>query len=444
MTQTVARARRRQILHTATTGILAKTAAVLPTLGIAPVASAALGPERFGVLMTVLSLLAFLQVVDLGVGGNLVTGISRAIGAGKQQRVRLLQWNGLAIVAVMAGVLCVLAAGVALSPVGAIVVPQSGPSVQQEATQSLAVFVAMFALSMPFTLMTKVQLGMQQGHIANAWQSAASLINFAAGVCACLLGGSVPIIIAGLMAGTLICGTVNSLGHVKRNPETRCNARTLRRRIVRRLLAGSLSYLALQVIFLVTYAVDILIVARHLGAEEASGYAIAERLFSIVAVAVGVITAPLWAAYGEALGKGDHEWARRSLRTSLWRFAALSVLMCGALVASFGPLVSLLGAGTVDVPLMVAVAMAAWRVVEALGSALGVYIFASEKVQFVLWCGLVTAAVSLLAKLQLVGSFGPAALPLITLACYTCLCLIPCLLHVRLAGPSTALRLEQH
>jgi O-antigen/teichoic acid export membrane protein len=187
-----------------------------------------------------------------------------------------------------------------------------------------------------------------------------------------------------------------------------------------------------------------LIVARHLGAEDASGYAIVERLFSIVAVAVGVITAPLWAAYGEALGKRDHEWARRCLRTSLWRFALLSSLMCGALVAAFGPLVSLLGAGTVHVSLTVAVAMAAWRVVESLGSALAVYIFASENVRFVLWCGFATAAVSLFAKSQLVGRFGPAALPLTTLACYTCLCLVPCLLQVRYAKPSTTMMLEQN
>ncbi len=426
------------------TGVMAKAAAFLPTLGIAPIAASALGPERFGVLMTVLSLMAFLQVVDLGVGGNLVTGVSRAVGAGKRQRVRLLQWNGMAIVVTMAGLLCAASVAMAMSHAGALLVPQSTLAVQREATSALAAFVAMFALSMPFTLLTKVQLGMQKGHVANTWQSAAALINFAAGTAACLAGGAVPIIVAGLMTGTMVCGMGNAVAHLRRHPETGFTKRALRPDVVRRLLAGSLSYLALQIIFLVTYAVDTLIVARHLGAQDASGYAIAERLFSIVAVAVGIVTAPLWAAYGEALGKNDHEWARRSLRASLWRFALFSSLLCLALVLAFGPLVSLLGAGTVQVPLTVAVAMAAWRVVESLGSAMSVYIFASEKVQFVLWCGLATAVVSLFAKSQLVGRIGPAALPLTTLACYTCLCLVPCLLHMRRRKPSTPMLQEQH
>lgn len=444
LTQPGASARRRQILRTAMTGMLAKAMAFLPTLGIAPIAAGTLGPERFGVLMTALSLLAFLQILDLGVGGNLVTGVSRAVGAGKRRRLRVLQWNGLAIVATMSGVLCVMAAGVASSHAGELMVPRSGASVQQEATLSLAVLIGMFSLSMPFTLVTKVQLGMQQGHIANAWQSCASLINFAGGIWACLMGGSVPAILGGLMVGTLLCGAGNTILHVRRHPESGFTRRALRRRVVQQLLAGSLSYLVLQVIFLVTYAVDTLIVARRLGAEDASGYAIAERMFGIVAVAVGVVTAPLWAAYGEALGKKDYEWARRCLRTSLWRFGLLSSLMCGALVAVFGPMVALLGAGAVHVSLAVAVAMAAWRVVESLGSALAVYIFASERIQFVLWCGFATATVSLVAKLHLVDSFGPVALPLTTLACYTCLCLVPCLLHVRHAKPTSAIPLEQH
>jgi len=443
MTQPAARARRRQILRTSLTGMLAKAMAFLPTLGIAPIAAPALGAERFGVLMTALSLLAFFQILDLGVGGNLVTGISRAYGAGKRRRVRLLLWNGLAIVTAMAAMLGLAALGVTLSEAGALLVPRSSAVVQQEATLALAVFIGMFSLSMPFTLLTKVQLGMQLGHVANTWQSWAALINFAAGAGACLIGESVPVILAALMSGTLLCGAGNAIVHVHRHPETGFTRRALRRGVVHQLLAGSLSYLALQIIFLVTYAVDTLIVARHLGAEEASGYAITERLFSIVAVAVGVITAPLWAAYGEALGKRDHDWARRCLRTSLWRFALLSGLLCSVLVAAFDPLMSLLGAGAVQVPLSVALAMAAWRVVESLGSALAVYIYASERVQFVLWCGFATAIVSLVAKLQLVGSFGPAALPLATLVCYTCLCLVPCLLHVRRARPLSTMTLEQ-
>lgn len=423
--------RRRIILRTAMTGVLAKAAGFLPALGIVPIAAPALGVELFGVLMTVLSLYAVLQVADMGVGGNIVTSVSRAIGAGKMQRVRLLQWNGMAIMVAMAGVLGFAAIGVVLSNVGTFMFPQSTSYVQNQATLALTVFIVLFAMTMPLTLITKVQLGMQEGHIANIWQIGAALINFAAGATVCIFGGDVPAILAGLMVGTLVCGLFNTVVHYLRQPGLRFVRRSFRLGAARQLFAGSLSYLSIQIIFLVSYAVDTLIVARQLGAEEASAFAITERLFSIVAVAVGIVTAPLWAAYGEALGNKDLDWAQRCLRASLWRFALLSSLLCGVLVLAFPVLVSMLSRGAVNASLTLALAMAMWRVVESIGSALSVYILASENVRFVLWCGSATAIVSLIGKSLLVSTFGAIALPLTTLICFTCLCLIPCLIHLR-------------
>jgi len=432
--------RRRTILLTSLTGLLAKAAAFLPALGIVPIAAPILGVELFGVLMTVLSVYAFLQVADLGIGGNLVTSVSRAVGAGKVHRVCLLQWNGIAIIVVMAGVLGFAALGFALSNFGALMLPRSEAIVQNQATLALTVLVILFAMTMPLAIITKVQLGMQDGHIANIWQAGAALVNFAAGAIVCQLDGEVPAIIAGLMVGTFLCGIANAVGHFLRHPALRYARRSIRLSAARRLFAGSLSYLGLQVIFLVTYAVDTLIVARQLGVEEASGFAIAERLFSIVAVAVGIFTAPLWAAYGEALGNKDYGWARRCLRTSLWRLAVLSSFMCAVLVLAFPSIVSLLGRGAVEAPLALAVVMAAWRVVEAIGSVLSVYIFASQGIRFVLFCGSATAIASLIGKSLLVNTFGAIALPLTTLICFTCLCLIPCLIHLRNQATQSTIR----
>lgn len=428
--QTAPLVRRQRILRTALSGVLAKAAAFLPTLGIAPVAAAQLGSERFGVLMTVLSLMAFLNVADLGVGSNLVTAIARAFGRGRSTRVRLLQNNGLVIVVAMALLIGLGGVAIAVSGWGRAIFPRGDAALQAETTAALAVFVLMYAVSMPLTLITKIQLGMQQGHKANYWQAAGAVVNFLAGALACRLGASVPWIIAGLLSGTIVCGLLNSMTHVTSASDTGVRLRDIRRVAVRQLLAGSTSYLMLQIIFLITYAVDTLIVARHLGARDASSYAIAERLFSMVAVAVGIVTAPLWAAYGEALGNQDMAWVRQSLKSSLWRFALLAFCLCAGLVALQGPLFRLLGAGEVSVPMSLVLAMAVWRIVESLGSAVAVFLYASESLQLVLWCGALTAVVSLMAKVELVSRYGATALPLTTLCCYVLLCLLPCLRHI--------------
>ena len=430
--------RRRRITRTVVTGFLAKAAMLLPTVAIARIVVPIFGPERFGVLMTVLSLLALLSVADLGVGGSLVTSISRATGAADYDRVRQLQVNGLAAVSVMAALVLCAACLLFYSDIGSAVFPASAAAIRAEATQSLAVFGVLFALTLPLTLISKIQLGLQMGHIANYWQIAAALINFGAGVLLAKQGMSIPWVLSGLMSGTLICGLGNLALHYLRDPRMRPRLGDVSRLEIRTLLRDSSFYLLLQVLFIVAYGVDTLIVARVLGAQRASVYALSERLFSIVAVAVAIITGPLWAAYGEALGAKDLNWTRKVLRLSTIRISAAALLLSMTLVVLLRPLVTLLSSGRLSVPLSLAVAMGGWRVLEAVGASLSVYMYASQAVRFVLMVGGATAAVSLLVKIGIVGRLGLFAVPVAMSVCYLLLCLLPTLYHVRRAHQPAA------
>ena len=422
--------RRQRIVRVVLSGALARASAFLPTFGIAPIAVLAVGPERFGVLMTVLSMVAVLGIADLGVGSSVVTGISRAIGAGRNVRARTVQANGLAVVTGMAALVALVAGGLFFSDVGALAFPHSTPAVQAEATRSLATFGLLFAASLPLTLVYRIQLGLQRGHVANLWQTGAGLINIAAAALACKLGAGVPWIVAGLMAGTLSCGFVNTLFELGRASIVRPTLRDIHALALRRLMGESTFYLGLQLIFLVTYTFDTLLVAHKLGAQDASTYALAERLFSMIAVLVSIFTAPLWAAYGEALGRGDHDWAIACLKTSMKRIALMSLAMSALLLALFPPVMALLGHKTLAVPLAVGVSMAVWRVFESLSGALAAYLMAARAVRLLLVTGALTALVSIVAKVLVLGRFGAAALPLVTTACVIVCSQVPCLLAI--------------
>jgi O-antigen/teichoic acid export membrane protein len=426
--------RRKRIARVAVSGALARASAFLPTFGIAPIAVLAIGPERFGVLMTVLSLVALLGVADLGVGASVVTGIARAVGAGKHRRVRSLQANGLAVVLAMGLLLALVASGLEFTNIGAFAFPHSLPAVQAEATSALAAFALLFAASLPLTLVYRIQLGLQQGHVANNWQIAAGLLNFAAAALACKLGLGVPWIVFGLLFGTLSCGLINTLVQLRTASQTRPSLRDIHAKALRSLMSESTFYLGLQLIFLLTYTFDTLVVAHKLGARDASTYALAERLFSMIAVLVAIFTAPLWAAYGEALGRRDQEWARACLRTSVRRIALMSLLMSATLLALFAPAMALLGHKTLVVPLGVGFSMALWRVVESIGGALAAYLMAAQAVRLLMITGTITAIVSLTIKTLIVDRFGAVVLPLVTTVTFICCSLIPCFIYIRRSG----------
>ncbi|MGH8261466.1 MAG: hypothetical protein ACREUG_17430, partial [Steroidobacteraceae bacterium] len=85
-------------------------------------------------------------------------------------------------------------------------------------------------------------------------------------------------------------------------------------------------------------------------------------------------------------------------------------------------------------------AMACWRVIEAVGSSLSVYLFASRAVRFVLITGGGTAAVSLIAKVLILPHANMYAIPMVMGISYALLCLLPDTLYLRRrlrANPST-------
>jgi O-antigen/teichoic acid export membrane protein len=399
----------------------------LPTLLIAKVVLPIIGPERFGVLLTILSLLAFLSLAEMGVGASLVTSISRALGAGQDARVRSLQTNGFVVVIAAAFILALLALGLSQTDVGSTIFPAGSRAIRREATLGLTVFVVLFALSLPLSLVNKIQLGLQRGHVANRWQIVAAIINFAGGSLAAIVGLGVPGIIIGMMTGTLSCGLANLVTHYRGEPAMRPRRADVDRNTISELILDSGLYLALQVIFTVAYALDTAIVARQLGAEQAAVYGLSERVFSIVAVAVSVVTSPLWAAYGEAFGSSDRDWAWRTLRISTIRIGVAAATLALLLLITIERLISVLSSRSVAVPLGLVAAMAVWRVIEAVGNSLSVFLFANQKVRFILLVGGITAASSFIGKLVLVRVSGPAAIPMVMSACYTALCLIPSL-----------------
>jgi O-antigen/teichoic acid export membrane protein len=423
--------RRSRITRTALTGLAAKAAMVLPTLLIAKVVLPIIGTERFGILITVLSMLALMTLAEMGIGSSLITAISRALGAGREDEVRQLQANGLALSSLIGGVLLMLGVLIAHSDVGSLLFPAGSAAVRDEATRSLTTFWLLFSLCLPLTLVNKIQLGLQAGHIANHWQIAAALINFALGCAAGLRGMDVPWIIAGMMSGTLICGVANLLFHLRNEPKWRPRRGDVDSQRLRSLLQSAGFYFALQVIFTIAYSMDTTIVARGLGPEQAAAYALSERIFSIVAVSTSVITAPLWAAYGEAIGRGDMSWVRRTLKTATIRIAVASLALSAALLLLLQPLIHLLSSGQLTVPWTLAASMAAWRVIEAIGASISVYLYACQRVRFILAIGSTTALASLAGKVVLLPHFGVLAVPITMLVCYSLMCLLPSLWAVR-------------
>jgi O-antigen/teichoic acid export membrane protein len=418
--------RRVSIRKSAWTGVLAKMAMLLPVLIIPKILLPVLGPERFGIVLTILSLVTFLSVTDLGIGSNLITTLSLLVGEERYEEAARVQTNGFAVVGLIGLSLFVFSLILFRVNLGAQIFPRSSASLQVEASYAIAVMVLMFALSSPLMLVSKIQFAFQRGHISNLWQVGAAVLNFSFACAAASMGMGIIGVVVGLSMGNIMCGLANSLIHVSANMPYKPNLQLIDVQTWTNLVYGSSFYLVMQLIYLVTFGLDAVLIARGVGAGQAAQYALADRFFSIVAVSTSIVTTPLWAVYGKAHGAGDYDLAFKTLKKWSLRIVLFSAAITLAIVIMINPAITFLSAGVIYLPISLALAMGTWRIIEAMGSSISVYLYTIDKIRIVMFAGISTAISSLICKLIFLPKYGVLSLPFATAACFILFCLIPC------------------
>jgi O-antigen/teichoic acid export membrane protein len=169
--------------------------------------------------------------------------------------------------------------------------------------------------SRPFSF---IQSGFQEGYIPNLWVIAGQLIGLTGVVIGVHYRVGLPWLVFAV-AGAPAVGSLLNTGYAyfidKRWLRPRISL--VRSQHTRRLLGLGLLFFVAQLAQIIGFQSDNVVIAHVLGASNVPTYAIATRMFSVVTLIIGFITAPLWPAYGEALARGDVRWLSRTVYRSV-------------------------------------------------------------------------------------------------------------------------------
>ena len=423
-----AQERHRRVALTALASALAKIISVGTALISVPLTLHYLGPERYGLWMTISSLVAILAFADLGIGNGMLNAISAAHGRDDRAAIRGYVSSGFYVLSAVAlGLLLLFAAAYQHVPWPALFNVKTDIA-RSEVGPAVAVFFTCFALAIPVAIVQRVQMALQRGFLASLWQCLASTLGLIGVLVAIHHEAGLPWLVLAFVGAPLLVAAMNSLVFFGRmQPEIAPVRAAASRDAAAYLLRTGVLFLVLQVVAAVTYASDNLIIAHLLGAPAVADYAVPERMFSLITMVLAMVLAPLWPAYGEAIARGDVEWVRRTLRRSVTIAVSLSALVSAALVM-LGPWLIHAWVGTAVLPsLLLLVGLAAWKTVEAGGSALAVFLNGAHVVRLQVVMAIATAASALPLKIYLVNNIGVAGAVWATVVCYSLLTALPTL-----------------
>jgi O-antigen/teichoic acid export membrane protein len=389
-------------------GIAARGLTAVALLVVVPLASSHLTAAELGIWTLLVTAVALLGFVDLGLGSGLLTALSSAIGRDDRDRaVRLVS-------SAMAGMLAV-GAGVGL--VAVLVLPHvdwasvlgAEPGTATGVDAAVRVFVLLVLAAVPLGVGQRVHLAYQQGWAASAVTAAGSVLAIAMVAVAAATDAGLPWFVAAMVGGPVLAyGAETMWVFARSHPDLRPRRALVDRAELVALVRSGVHFFLLALAAAAAYQSDALIVAHRLGADEVARFGVAARLFLLAPTVLTAALLPLWPAYGEAVARGDGAWVRSTLRRSLVGCAALTVTASAVLLVCARPVLRVWAPSVADPPLGLLVALGIWAVVSACSTALGVYLNGVGRIRVQVVLALVMAVANVAASLALVGPLGAA------------------------------------
>ncbi|UDY23114.1 oligosaccharide flippase family protein [Nocardioides sp. Kera G14] len=426
-----AKGRNFRILAASVVSILAKVVAVGTTLITVPLTLHYLGTERYGLWMTVTTFTAMLTFADLGLGSGLLSAVSRAHGREDVAEIRGYISSAVVMLTGIAIALLAIFFSAYASISWASFFNVKSAEASSEAGPSVAVFVICFGASLPVTVVQRVQMGLQLGFIASFWQCVSSLATLLSVLVAIYLRADLPVLVAALVGTPVFVGFINTILFFLKNSEFSPALKLFSKTQCRQLFSIGFLFLILQVSVSATFLSDNFVIARLLGSDNVASFSIPDRMFSTASILVSLAALPLWPAFGEAMVRGDHAWAKRALRRATWASLAFSGVMCSLLLLLAHPLVRLWIGKDLDVPFALLAGLALWRVVDSTASAAAMYLNGMHAIGFQVTIAIATGIVSLASKILLIPHLGLAVTPWCTVIAYIAFAGIPTLVYLR-------------
>jgi O-antigen/teichoic acid export membrane protein len=339
-----------------------KGTSIAISLILVPLTIHYINPSRYGIWLTLSSIIAWFSYFDVGFGHGLRNKFAEALALGKEKEARIYISTTYAALSVIIGGLLLLFL-VLNSFVDWSVILNTPPEMARELSVLALIVFVFFCLNFVFNLLTTVLT-------ANHEPAKASLLPTVTN----LLSLVIIFILTKTTAGNLIyLGTVLSLTPVLvlggasiwfYSTSYRKYAPALRFvkfKYARDLMNLGGQFFIINIAVLVMLQTDNIIITQVLGPEQVTIFNVTYKLFGVITMIYGIIATPLWSAYTDAYAKNDIPWIYKSLWATrkIW---LLLIIFTGVILFASPYLFQLWLGDSVKVPFSLSIAMSLYVV----------------------------------------------------------------------------------
>lgn len=327
------------IVQSVVTSLGNKVITMLVSFLSVPLTISYLGSERYGAWVTIGSVLAWLSLTDFGLGNGLNNAVTTAAGEDRPDLARMHLSNGVFLLTSIAcGTGLVALAAWPFIDWGAVFGVTS-PEARAEIGPAVAAALAAFLLQFPLGMAGKVYLAYQEGRIGSYWGAAGNVLSLVVLLAVTQTQGGLVWLVIALSGTSLLVNLASNLWmFLIHRPVLRPGLRHIEFGAMRPLGRVGGKFFLIQIMALVTFQTDNLVISHYLGAAHVPEYSLTYTLFSYTSLPQSVLFSYLWAAYTEAIARKDIAWVSRTFHLNLvlgMVFTALALVAIAVITKPF-------------------------------------------------------------------------------------------------------------
>jgi len=387
-----------------------KGVSILISLILVPLTIDYLNPTKYGIWITLMSVIAWFNFFDIGLGNGLRNKFATAKAEGKDDLARTFISTTYAIISIISVALFIIFYIVNQFLDWGKILNTTVDILELE--KLVFIVFSVFCMQFIVKLINVLFIADQKPAMSNLINTTASLISLITVIILIkttngsllYLGASFSLInlIVPLIAGVWFFNT----SYKKYKP----SLKFVDFSYLKELVSLGMRFFIMQGAALVVFMTDNIIITQTSGPQDVTPYNVAYKYFGIVTMVFTIITTPLWSAYTEAYVKKDFDWIKRTTKKTyqLWGLAVIGLIIM-LLVSNYA--YSLWVGDKVIVPFLLSSIMALWVLISTSTMVYSNFLSGISKIKLSLWHSVFVSIINiplsiLFAKNLEMGSAG--------------------------------------
>ncbi len=289
-----------------------------------------INPTRYGIWLTISSIVGWFSFFDIGLGNGLRNKFAEAVAKGEHNLARTYVSTTYAILSIIIGVVLIIF--FCINPFLDWTKILNTPADMKDELSILALIVfVFFTVRFVLNLITTILTANQEPAKASFFNVLGSIFSLALiYILTKTTEGNLVYLGIALGLTPILVLTASSLWYYKKDYKQYAPSfKNVRFKFAKDLMSLGIKFFFIQIASVIFYQTSNIIIAQLFGPAQVTPYNIAYKYFSIIPMGFGIIMVPFWSAFTESWVKKDTPWIKGTMKKLVMIWGIISV---GALI----------------------------------------------------------------------------------------------------------------